>query len=411
MDVAINGVVEDSFMRRINVHTSSGIGFSGKKENILPITLEAPDKLKREPTHELKREIMKLIKCYEAGSCAEIIFKASLKDEPRPIEKVQVGNTRIFYVGQTPYLILCRMFLMPLFTDMVENGEDYCTAIGIDMHRDTPKLVEQLLKISQMIIEGDFSSFDITIPFGLRWAAVTLIYRLCKRNGYGPYALRILMGLLSNFMSSFILFIIDLIKVSIQQSGAYGTAEFNSLCMLILLMYIWYMDDFLCQFDFFDHVFIRTYGDDFIGAISNFAKPFFNNLYIKEKCMLYFNMKYTPASKGLITLETLSLEDASFLKRRFKWHIALNRYVSPLSTVSIARSLSWYIPSGAVSREKQLSDTCKNALWEYFFHCDNKIQYSKFRDTILRTNIELFGLEDSDIVTFPTWEFLVEALA
>lgn len=410
LDAAINGISGDVFSRRINVHTASGIGFSGKKEKILPVVLEAKDKITREPTAELKRALCEIIDCYERGECAAIYYKASLKDEARPIEKVDIGNTRVFYAGPTPFLILCRMFLMPIFTDMVENGADYCTAVGIDMHRDTPKLVEALEAISRIILEGDFSNFDIKIPFEIRWACITLIYFLCKKMGYGDFALRILIGILSNFMNSFIFYLIDIIKAFIQHSGSYGTAEFNSLCMLLILMYIWYSDPVLQHHNFFEHVALRTYGDDFIASVSPFASTFFNNFVIKQKCKEYFDMDYTPAGKGNFVYETLSLSEASFLKRRFVYRSCLNRYVSPLSKVSIARMLTWYIPSSSVSREKQFRDTAISALWEYFFHCETKNEYNLFRMHLLKTLHHHFDMSESEHVHFPTWEYLIEHL-
>jgi len=368
LQAAVNGAKDDPFIKRVNVRTSAGFGLSGTKEDHLPEIVGEPELL-REPTDELLQRLAEVLKKYENGECSNPVFMAHLKDEAREICKALSGKTRVFYASPLVQLLLARMMLSPFYSLMVEYNDLFCCAVGINMHSGSDEMVRKMQAFSKLWMEGDYKSYDTSMPFDVGHAASTLVYEVLKRLGYSEEALRALRGVLTDQLFPLVLMNLDLFRVAgLQPSGKYATAEDNSLRGLIMLMYVWYTHPRLRDLDFFQYVLPNVYGDDMLAAVKEAVAAYFNNIVYSMFCMSLFAIEFTPAQKSGVLLKFLSVDTCSFLKRRFVYREDQKMWTAPLEPSSILRSLVWSIPSRTVTQEEQVISALTSALWELALH-------------------------------------------
>jgi hypothetical protein len=236
IETAVNGAKLDPFIRRMNASTSSGFGLNGLKSDYLPIVEENDDDVVREPESELKDLILNMITTYENGEMCHPVNAAKLKDEPRPIEKIKTGKTRVFYAGALTQVLVSRQFLAPFYSLMVEYNDIFCTSVGINMHADPDFFYKRFLSKNLNIMEGDYGKYDQTVPYDIALAVSTVIINVLRELGYSEINLSVVQGILSDNLLPVIEALKDIYIVpGLQPSGKYATAEDNSLKGLMLL--------------------------------------------------------------------------------------------------------------------------------------------------------------------------------
>jgi len=87
INTAVNGALEDIFLRRVNCSTSAGFGLLGVKADFLPVVKEEP--FTRQPTGELRALLREIFESYLRGEGTHTVYRAQLKDEVREITKCQ----------------------------------------------------------------------------------------------------------------------------------------------------------------------------------------------------------------------------------------------------------------------------------------------------------------------------------
>jgi len=384
MDAAINGVIHDAYLRRVDVNKSAGFGYPGKKnvyfEDLVDVKLEDIEVV-REAADILKRDVLDAMETYSSGRTCSPIFKAQLKDEPREPEKVALGKTRLFYMTPLPFLVLCKMFLAPFYTSMVAYRDLFCTAVGTNMHKEAHEIYEKLSSFDdEHIFEGDYGGYDLQMPFDISECASRIVYRVLEEMGYNVFALKIVCGILSDNLFPMVEILNDLfVAAGLQPSGKYATAEDNSLKNLILTMYIYYH---LGLGQFFRNVLPITYGDDLLMAVKKIIAHVFNMRTFKTVCEDVIGMEFTTAGKQEVTQEFTTLLHMTFLKRNFRHHPELDRIVAPLSVSSMYKMLQWVMPSRSVTMCDQMLSTLTSFLYEAFLHLDES-GFNELRNEIL----------------------------
>jgi hypothetical protein len=403
LETAINGSHTDAYCRAMRTNTAPGYPWQGLKSDYLPIVYEDEARVVRQPNTLLRESILKVLEGYRKGYSANFINKGSLKDEPRSSAKVAKGSTRVFYISPQEAVIIARMFLGPFYQLMVEDNETFCTAVGINMHSGADELVSKMDKFSKNILEGDMEVFDIGTPFQVSRASNTIVYRVCEAMGYNGDALIILNGILTdNLFSPFSLLLDVFSAPGYQPSGKYATAEDNSLKNLIELLYAWKHSEHRDK-DFFTYVLLVTYGDDLSGAVKDACKSF-NNLYYQKFCKDHYNLNFTTSDKGKDMKPFLSIDEASFLKRSFKYSELHKRWIAPLDKTSLLRSMTLYMPSNSVSYNEQLSGTLQSFSWEYFLHCETEAEYNTYRSFVVESLPQASDMLQGDVEkSIPTY--------
>nr|ULF99974.1 MAG: polyprotein [Marnaviridae sp.] len=409
VESAINGVMEDCFVRRMDVNKAAGYGTPGKKSKYFTRTI-VEGKTVDEPLPTIKEELVEEIKTYLNGQMVGNYYKAQLKDEPRSKEKAESGATRLFFSSPLVPLILQRMFLGPFYSLMVEKGDIFRTAIGIDMHRDAGRLKAKISRFNNYF-EGDFKGFDTSMPFDIGHAANTVALLILERYGYSEEAMIIASGLLCDNLFPFVVILEEVLRVvGLQPSGKGYTAEDNSLRNLIILMYCWYSIDELEDMDFFEHVESRSYGDDLFGTVSDEAKMCYNNLAIADVCQKHLGMEFTAADKSVNLTPFVKEEDITFLKRRFVLSKHLRKVVAPLEVDSLYKTLEWTLPSNSVNAATQMIQSASSVLRELMFHVGEK-EIMQFREWLGDSISRHYELEEASVLDqLPTYYALADSL-
>ncbi len=418
LDTAINGAIQDAYARKMDLNKASGYGKIGKKINYFDI-LHSDGVQKAEAVQELRKEVLEALQFYDQGISRGVVFEACLKDEPRDLEKCAIGKTRTFCVSPLVNLIITRMFFGPIFSTMVEDGDLFCVGIGSDMHRDADDMYHKIADHSPNVGEFDYGNYDQAMPYEIGWAAGSVVYQICKRLGYTPEALKVVSGLVSDNLHPFVSLKKDLFElVGYQPSGKFGTAEDNSIRGVIMIMYAWkilptmYRDadpnapplNFEGKI-FFLMVVIIVYGDDVIISVHTSCSDF-NNFTYAAFCKEVYGLDCTPASKGANFAKFVTPDTMMFLKRTFKKHPEFDRIVAPLDLDSLAKTLSWHIPSASVSKEDQILSACDSVVREIFFHTGKE----KFDTFVLELTLLLSTKLSIPIerIIFPTYYTLAE---
>lgn len=395
-EAGINGVQGDPFIRRINASTAGGIGFPGVKKNYIPLYSGET----RSMDVTLQNKLIKDIEDLQNDRLPFWSYKYALKDEPRDVEKVKTGKTRLFGVPPLDKLVLDRCFLSPFYSLMVEKSEVFSSAVGICMHKGAHAVVDAMREHPN-VMEYDYSAYDQSMPCDVAHGVATVVANVCRALGYGPNESKIVRGL----MTANIYIIADLnkdtfLKPGLQPSGKYATAEDNSLRNLFLLMYAWYEGPNKDK-DFYEHVTPVTYGDDALVSVSDEVKDTFNNITYKDACERLYGMKITPAAKGDEMLPFVDASEMSFLKRRFVYSQKFSSWAGVLDLDSCYKALEWIKPSKHESRENQIMSTMTSVLWEIFIRCrDDKATFDAFRYDLVKAAEIHLGDIDSYIVTY-----------
>jgi hypothetical protein len=381
LSVAQNGFPEDFYMRAMKPSTSGGFTWPGAKKKYSAPTELPFKKDSYMPVYDVKEQVMEQISAYLKDEDAIPLLGAQLKDEPRSLKKVRDAKTRVFCMSPYESTLVNRMYLMPFYSLMVEHGDVFHTAIGINMHSDdVDKFLKELLEFAKKFMEGDYRGFDTSMPYDIGLAANTIIYLTLEFFGYNAEALQIAKGALSDNLHPTVVLEGDLFSApSLQPSGKYATAEDNSLRGLVMLVYS-FIDmctahggkmQLTVKFkpdDFWLYIRGQIYGDDLLAAVKLEAQPYFNNQTYQNFCKEIYGLDFTNALKTDTMEKFLTLDQISFLKRKFVFRKDLQKWVAPLDKESIMKSICYVLPSKVVSRDEQMIDSCTSALRELFFH-------------------------------------------
>lgn len=151
------------------------------------------------------------------------------------------------------------------------------------------------------------------------------------------------------------------------------------------------------------YVRLVTYGDDNLMSVSEEC-PEFNHTAISQ-ALEEIGVKYTMAEKEAESIPYINIDQASFLKRRFRFDKDIGAIVGPLEHSSIDKMLTVHVDNGQISPEAHAIRVIETALREYFYYgkdiFEEKRQY--FRDLVDRAGLRIW-VTDS---TFPEYGELV----
>nr|UVF58818.1 MAG: polyprotein [Halichoeres marginatus picornavirus] len=249
------------------------------------------------PTMELQRAIEATME-----DTRYLPFVTFLKDELRPVEKVRSGKTRLVDCSPLPHAILMRSYWGSLYSWYhTNNGTRLGSAVGCDPDVDWTRFAWSFAHLDE-VWDLDYSCFDGTIPTviydvvadwfaarGVPEPAVRLLRDLkCTRRVYGSEVAEV---------------------DGTMASGVSGTSIFNSMFNNIFVL-----SACMSHPDFNPDVFTcLAYGDDVLyGHVPTIHPSFVKDFYDK-----YTPLVVTPASKSGNFPTTSTLQDVTFLKRRF----------------------------------------------------------------------------------------------
>jgi hypothetical protein len=364
---AIAGVEGDAFYTGIKRNTSPGYGWNaaGKGKRAFlgdeEYVFDHPEVVQK--TTEMKERLLR-------GERSQTVWTDTLKDERRPIDKVDAGKTRLFAAGELAYLILFRQYFSGFAAHMARHRVDLEACIGINPYsQDWNKLGARLTRHGKNVVAGDFSNFDGTLSAAVLWKCLDMIQDFYQGTAEEAFIRRRLWidivhsvhttkGVLYMWNHS-------------QPSGCPITATLNSLYHSLVARYVYvlcarkYAPDQVSLRTFNEKVAHANYGDDDVYNIDESIIDWYNQITMAEMFQT-IGMTYTDELKTGELVKARSLDEIQFLKRKFRWDGNQSRYRAPLSLDTILEMARWV--KGKKNHWTLTQETLQEALYEAAEH-------------------------------------------
>lgn len=268
----------------------------------------------------------------------DVIFTDTLKDELRPIEKVNAGKTRVFSAGPMHYTIVARQYFLGYCAWAQHHRVDNQLAVGIrPFELDWQRAALKLQSRGVGVVAGDFENYDGTESAQILWA---ICDNINEWYDDGPENARIRRVLFAEIAHG-----IHIADGNVYQwnrslpSGNPFTAIFNSIYNIIAMRVVWLLQTGRSLMDFNKNVWMIAYGDDNVVNLSSLAEEIFDQKVMTEG-FLKIGMIYTDETKTG-TGRTRKLEEVSFLKRSFVKSEELGKIIAPLNLQTVLDQTNW----------------------------------------------------------------------
>jgi hypothetical protein len=326
------------FLNPIDKTTSVGYGLSGTKSDYI-------DYENRRYKPELRKAIIEFETDVLQGRYPEYYFAEQYKLELKDSEKV--NKPRLFKMSPLVHTILIRKYFGNLLTYIHNNKRQTGIQVGINpFSKDWETLAKDVTSKGGRVFAGDFKFYDKKMLSVIQQSINSII--LEQPTSFTANERKIAEFLLFTIIyTQTISFKTTYITNHSLPSGLGMTAEYNSLVNKMYTAYAFAE----CYFNrnnhiptiqyYYKHVYNAVYGDDNINGISNEVSEFFNGETMQAS-MQTIGLDYTPADKTPEWKQPYgSLEDASFLKRTFRYHTRLQQMVAPLDKVTMCGTLNY----------------------------------------------------------------------
>lgn len=338
---AISGVEGDDYLSGIKRQTSPGYPWVSQKKTKLPgkkewlnvITPEGVTDDYRYDHPDLKAAVQQRVEKAKQGIRIPAIYTATLKDERRPIEKVDAGKTRVFTAAPQDYVIPVRQYFLDFVAAVQRNRVLNEVAVGIDHNVEWGQLYQWLQAYGDCNIAGDFSNFDGSLLSEVLWKILDIINEWYDDGEENQLVRRILF---EDIVNSFVYCKGYIIQwTHSQPSGNPLTVIINSLFQMVVFRYVYIQlkcaNHLPKVCDFRRNVRMVVYGDDGVLSVREHVVTWFNQTSI-TKAFAQIGLTYTDEAKTGVLYQHRSLLDVTFLKRSFKfvegvWQGALDRDV------------------------------------------------------------------------------------
>jgi len=362
-EFAITGIDDDPWWGGISRSTSPGYpwiveykkpqGVKGKQHMF---GADGDYTLNSEACNAIRKRVNCVIADAKRGVRNEFIFTDNLKDERRPIEKVESGKTRLFSGAPIDLLILYRMYFGSFMKWYLMNNIENGSSIGCNPYStDWDRLARRLLRFSRdpktfsNIGAGDYSAFDGSEKPQMHQVILEIINRWYSDGKENSLIRRVLWYELTN--SKHINGGVVYEWSSSLPSGHPMTPFVNNLYNHLAFRMCW-QSMFGVNFEsaalFDDHVELNVHGDDNIFAVSEDYIGLFNENTISPY-MSKLGLKYTREDKTVGCDAPLrTIYEVTYLKRSFRQEPFLgNIFVAPLDINTVIEIPYWTRDKGA----------------------------------------------------------------
>jgi len=271
----------------------------------------------------------------QMGYRTHSVWKDCLKDELRPIEKIETPKTRLFSCAPMETVMCARYLFEPYKAKWMQHADELFHSVGIDCKSfEWTKLALALKEKGKDVADGDFSSFDGKLPVQLMEVVGMLIIETIRKvSDDGESTARYVIW--DEFIRT-LQVAEDTVYVKLHgnPSGNPMTTVMNCWCNFFLH---WYSYRTLTGRhslqDFLEQVCFRSFGDDCIYSVRPEFTEQFNPIKIGE-VMAKFGQVYTNGSKTVQGAFS-RLEEVQYLKRKFVCSPTGTFYLCPLAKESV----------------------------------------------------------------------------
>lgn len=357
---ALNGVQGTKYIDKIPRKTSAGFPYNCTKSKFLTI-LPDGSALLDETIWEDARQIEKQLLDNERSMP---VFMGSLKDEVITKAKREACKTRLFTGSPLAFSLVMRKYLLSVNAFIQNRRSQFECCVGVDaLGPEWHDIAIYLKEFSPNFVAGDYKAYDKRMTPDLILAAGKILMEMCKRAGYTTDQLKVVNGIFYDIAFPVLNFDGDIVMTcGSEPSGHPLTVIVNSLVgsLLMRMAYI----SLRTGRSFKEDVRLLVYGDDNLMSTRELR---FNHVFISN-FLATQGLEYTMADKVSESRPFISFDECSFLKRTFRFHHELDRFVGPLDEASFAKMMMFYVPNGAVSPENWAVDVLDTYCREQFFH-------------------------------------------
>lgn len=334
---------------------------------------------------ELDSEILKAVCDLEAkylrGERGNCVFRVSLKDEPTKLTKEKVRT-----IAGSPLVltILTRKYFLMIIKLIRSHPYDFESAVGINAYgSEWDSLVCHIKRFGDdRIVAGDFAMYDTLMSAMMTYTSFKLLIRLARFAGYSDEQLRVMRGIATDICE-------PIYEYNGEFIGLVGSNASGHGLTVIINNYGNMLYQRMGYYDVYDgkppglynkYVSALNFGDDNLIGVSAEADKF--NHTSLQKTLADNHLTYTMADKTSASRPFIKLEEATFLRRSFRFANDIGKYVAPLDNSSILKSLLSSKGSKVVCPQQLAADALLGAATEYFLHGEEKYEY--FRERALQ---------------------------
>jgi hypothetical protein len=360
-------------------------------------------------TDEIKDRCQHIIDCYKDGKRSSSVYMAHLKDEAVTFAKMKEKKTRLFSGAPMDLTIVTRMFLLTTIRFVQRNKLLFESAPGIiAQSSDWGELYDYITQHgADRIVAGDYRKFDKTMPAKFILKAFDILKHVCILSGnYSDEDLKIIDGIAVDTAYAMTDVNGDLLQFyGGNPSGHALTVIINGLVNCLYMRYAYYELNPESRVDNFkQNVSLITYGDDNLLGVSDRCN-WYNHTTISQLFAEY-GLGYTMADKEAESVPYIHIDDASFLKRSFRFDDTTGFCFAPLELESSEKSLMVWTYSKSVCPGKQAVDIVTSVMQDYFFRGK---EFFEEKRTLLYNCLLECGMEEYiEENTFLTWDQYVE---
>jgi hypothetical protein len=362
----IEGIEGDEFAAPINRSTAPG--YPWKRMTNMPgkTFWLGSDEYKLD--ENLRQKIHERIENAKNNKRTPTIWTDTLKDERRPIKKVDQGKTRVFSAGPIDATLAIRKYFLGFAAHCAHNRNANEISVGTNVYSpDWTQIADLMSTKGPKVIAGDFSNFDGTLNVQILHAICEIINDWYDGTEEESQVRSVLWKEMCNS--------VHLCKQSVymwthsQPSGCPLTAILNSIYNSISVRYVWMLitkgSPYHSMSAFRKHVSMVAYGDDNVLNISDECSIFFNQISMAEAYET-FGMTYTDEAKTGEMVPFRTLDQVKYLKRSFVMDHESGLYLCPMELEAVLEIANWTRKS--VSIEEATIQNVENVCFELHLH-------------------------------------------
>jgi len=336
---AITGDLFDDFSNPLNRSSSPGFPWILKRKGKGKTMWTGEEEYVM--NEDLKKIVDERIEYASRGIRYPTFWIDTLKDERRPLEKKD--KPRVFSAGSMDFIIAFRMFFLTFCSALARDRIDNEIGIGINVYSyDWTRLAKHLQRKGDKVVAGDYSNYDGSLV----GQVLELIGEFIIKHYDQPQFETIRRTLWREVINSVHIYDNNVyLWTHSHPSGHPMTAILNSIFNSVICRVIF----FICaeeanlnvtMSDFDKNVSMISYGDDNILNISDECISWFNQISMSQN-FPKVGMTYTDEMKSETLVPYRSLNEVSFLKRKFLFNDELVHYVAPLDLKVCKEMCNW----------------------------------------------------------------------
>nr|ULG00052.1 MAG: putative nonstructural protein [Locarnavirus sp.] len=407
LNTAINGKPGLSYVDKMPRNTSAGFPFRKSKKYFLEAI--APFDEYQHPvkvTKEIEDEMDYIIVQYENSKVYCPIFTGSLKDEATLLRKIAAGKIRVFCGAPLPWSLVVRMYLLSTIRLIQKNRFLFESGPGtiaqsIEWHEIYSHITQFGLS---RIVAGDYGKFDKRMPASVILAAFQIIKNILIAAGWSIKDLRVISGIAEDTAFPTIDFHGELIRCyGTNPSGHPLTVIINGLANSLYVRYCYATNhpQRTCS-DFKEHIALMTYGDDMIMGVSEQCTWLDHTK--MQATLANIDIEFTMADKEAESVPFIHIDQATFLRRSWRYENELECMVCPIEHASIDKMLTMCVESKTIGKELHAVAVLDTATREYFWF--GKEIFLRKR-ALFYSWIDELNIRDYMDRDLPTWDQLI----